>query len=59
MDLATIEPSIQEQVKRTILPFDNLKNSVLLGVFVRTAHDHPEGDYRSNRSMLLTGVCTH
>jgi hypothetical protein len=29
MDLATIEPAIEEQIKRAILPFDNLKDSVL------------------------------
>jgi hypothetical protein len=39
MDLAAMESTIQEKIKRAILPFDNLKDSVLLGVFVRASHD--------------------
>ena len=37
MDFPAIESTIQEYIKRAILPFDNLKDSVLLGVFVRAA----------------------
>jgi hypothetical protein len=47
-----MESTIQEQIKRAILPFDHLKDSVLVGVLVRAAHDQPEGDYRPNRSVV-------
>ena len=57
MDLAAVASMIQEQIKRAILPFDNLKDSVLLGVFVRAAHDQPEGDYRPNRSVVESRRC--
>jgi hypothetical protein len=41
MDMAAIEFPIQEKIKRAILPLNDLKDPVLVVVFVRSAQDHP------------------